>query len=140
MAKNNMDILLGNILGSAAISPDNKTVEQTPETKPIPKQEKRSVKAERKEQLDNSWRHFSFICSRELVDKVQAIAYKEGFTIRAFMEYVMKQGIEAYEAKHGKARKVKKYDEMTRTITLSDGKVLLIDNILSIRRHGTPEL
>ena len=84
MAKNNMDILLGNILGSAAISPDNKTVEQTPETKPIPKQEKRSVKAERKEQLDNSWRHFSFICSRELVDKVQAIAYKEGFTIRAF--------------------------------------------------------
>lgn len=26
MAKNNMDILLGNILGSAAISPDNKTV------------------------------------------------------------------------------------------------------------------
>lgn len=37
MAKNNMDILLGNILGSAAISPDNKTVEQTPETKPIPK-------------------------------------------------------------------------------------------------------
>ena len=101
MAKNNMDILLGNILGTAAISPDNKTVEQTPETKPIPKQEKRSVKAERKEQLDN------FICSRELVDKVQAIAYKEGFTIRAFMEYVMKQGIEAYEAKHGKARKVK---------------------------------
>lgn len=39
MAKNNMDILLGNILGTAAISPDNKTVEQTPETKPIPKQE-----------------------------------------------------------------------------------------------------
>ena len=103
MAKNNMDILLGNILGSAVISPDNKTAE----TKPIPKQEKRSFKAERKEQPDNSWRHFSFICSRELVDKVQAIAYKEGFTIRAFMEYVMKQGIEAYEAKHGKARKVK---------------------------------
>ena len=107
MAKNNMDILLGNILGSAAISPDNKTVEQTPGTKPIPKQEKRSVKAERKEQLDNSWRHFSFICSRELVDKVQAIAYKEGFTIRAFMEYVMKHGSEAYEAKHGTARKFK---------------------------------
>ena len=40
MAKNNMDILLGNILGSAAISPANNTVEQTPETKPIPKQEK----------------------------------------------------------------------------------------------------
>ena len=35
---------------------------------------------------------------------------------------------------------VKKYDEVTRTIMLSDEKVLLIDNILSIRRHGTPEL
>lgn len=38
MAKNNMDILLGNILGSAVISPDNKTAEQIPETKQIPKQ------------------------------------------------------------------------------------------------------
>lgn len=74
MAKNNMDILLGNILGSAAISPDHKTVEQTTEAKPIPKQEKRSIKPERKEQMDSSWRHFSFICSRELVDNVQAIA------------------------------------------------------------------
>ena len=55
MAKNNMDILLGNILGSAVISPDNKTVEQISETKPIPKQEKRSFKAVRKEQPDNSW-------------------------------------------------------------------------------------
>ena len=107
MAKNNLDILLGNILGSATISPDNKTIEQIPEAKSVKQQEKRSVKSDRKEQMDSSWRHFSFICSRELVDKVQAIAYKEGFTIRAFMEYVMKQGIEAYEAKHGKARKVK---------------------------------
>ena len=102
-----MDILLGNIFGQCCYQPDNKTVEQTPETKPIPKQEKRSVKAERKEQLDNSWRHFSFICSRELVDKVQAIAYKGGFHYTCLYGYVMKQGIEAYEAKHGKARKVK---------------------------------
>ena len=51
MAKNNMDILLGNILGSAAISPDNKTVEQTTEAKPIPKQEKRSIKQSAK----NKW-------------------------------------------------------------------------------------
>lgn len=34
----------------------------------------------------------------------------------------------------------KKYEEVTRALTLSDGKVLLIDNILSIKRHGTPEL
>lgn len=60
-----------------------------------------------KEQSDDTWRHFSFICSKALVDKVQAIAHKEGFTIRSFMEYVMKQGIEAYESKHGKVKKIR---------------------------------
>jgi hypothetical protein len=52
-------------------------------------------------------RHFSFICSKELVDKVQSIARKEGFTIRSFMEYVMKQGVEAYESKYGKVKKIR---------------------------------
>lgn len=33
----------------------------------------------------------------------------------------------------------KKYKEVTRALTLSDGRVLLIDNILSIRRLDTPE-
>lgn len=56
---------------------------------------------------DEPWKHFTFICSIELIDKVQAIAHKEGFTIRAFMEYMMRQGIAQYEAKHGKARKIK---------------------------------
>ena len=56
---------------------------------------------------DEPWRHFSFICSKELVDKVQSIARKEGFTIRSFMEYVMKQGVEAYESKYGKVKKIR---------------------------------
>ena len=56
---------------------------------------------------DDPWRHFSFICSKELVDKVQTIARKEGFTIRSFMEYVMKQGVEAYESKYGKVKKIR---------------------------------
>mgnify|MGYP001038664504 FL=1 len=90
-----------------SIHPEDITVERISEAKPVKQQEKRSVKSDLKEQMDSSWRHFSFICSMELVDKVQAIVYKEGFTIRAFLEFVMKQGIEAYEAKHGKARKVK---------------------------------
>ena len=34
---------------------------------------------------------------------------------------------------------VKKYDEVARTLTLSEETVLLIDNILSIRRHSTPD-
>ena len=41
------------------------------------------------------------------VDKVQSIARKEGFTIRSFMEYVMKQGVEAYESKYGKVKKIR---------------------------------
>ena len=102
MAKKDMDALLGNILGSAIIRPQDKCEE--------PKQE--PTQCERlvnniPESPDSPWKHFSFICSIELADKVQAIAHKEGFTIRAFMEYVMRQGITAYESKHGKVRKIK---------------------------------
>ena len=49
----------------------------------------------------------AFCCSTELANKVQAIARKEGFTIRALMEYMMRQGIDSYESKHGKIKKIK---------------------------------
>jgi len=106
MGKRNYDSLLSNILGGAEIRPqdrfDSKTDEQT------------NVKPDNKSSDDNTpeepWKHFTFICSIELIDKVQAIAHKEGFTIRAFMEYMMRQGIAQYEAKHGKARKIKVKD------------------------------
>ena len=52
-------------------------------------------------------RRFTFICSTELANKVQAIARKEGFTIRALMAYMMRQGIDSYESKHGKIKKIK---------------------------------
>ena len=89
MAKKNLDSLLHNILGDAEIRPQDK-FDPPADEKAIP-----------------DWKHFTFICSIELIDKVQAIAHKEGFTIRAFMEYMMRQGITQYEAKHGKARKIK---------------------------------
>ena len=41
------------------------------------------------------------------IAEVQAIARKEGFTIRALMEYMMRQGIDSYESKHGKIKKIK---------------------------------
>ena len=106
MGKKNMDILLGNILGNAAIKPQDRYEEPAA---PLPENDAPapSTKATTKEQSNDSWRHFSFICSKALVDKVQAIAHKEGFTIRSFMEYVMKQGIEAYESKHGKVKKIR---------------------------------
>lgn len=106
MAKKNMDILLGNILGKAAIHPQDRfgkspwnPQEQQP---PSPNSQTESDSPN-----DEPWRHFSFICSKELVDKVQSIARKEGFTIRSFMEYVMKQGVEAYESKYGKVKKIR---------------------------------
>ena len=39
-----------------------------------------------------------------------AYGYFQAITFRTFMEYVMKQGIEAYEAKHGKIRKIRTRD------------------------------
>ena len=106
MAKKNMDILLGNILGSAAIKPQER-YEEPADPLPANDASTQSTKKTSKKASEDSWRHFSFICSKSLVDKVQAIAHKEGFTIRSFMEYVMKQGIEAYESKHGKVKKIR---------------------------------
>lgn len=53
------------------------------------------------QQLDASWTHFTVICSSELVDKVKAIAQKEGFTIREVVEKFFRNGIGSYEGKHG---------------------------------------
>ena len=93
MGKKNYDSLLHNILGGAEIRPqdrfdppaDEKT-ESSPSSEPTTDDDS----------SDEPWKHFTFICSIELIDKVQAIAHKEGFTIRAFMEYMMRQGIDQY--------------------------------------------
>ena len=103
MAKKDMDALLGNILASAVIRPQDKHEEPNQEA---PQNDDCSTKSAR-EASDTPWKHFSFICSVELADKVQAIAHKEGFTIRALMEYMMRQGIATYETKNGKVRKIK---------------------------------
>ena len=102
MARKNMDILVGNILGDATIQPQEKndktnvTSKEKQNTPQSPKNNKASPKEDQ--------------CSTELVVKVQAIAHKEGFTIRSFMEYVMKQGVDAYESKYGKVKKIRTKD------------------------------
>ena len=106
MAKKNMDILLGNILGKAAIHPQDR-FDKFPGNPQEQQISAPNPQAESDSPHDEPWRHFSFICSKELVDKVQSIARKEGFTIRSFMEYVMKQGVEAYESKYGKVKKIR---------------------------------
>lgn len=47
--------------------------------------------------------HFTFICDSEIVEKIKAIASREGFAIRQVMEFFLKNGIDAYERKHGSA-------------------------------------
>ena len=50
---------------------------------------------------DDSWTHFTVICSCELVDKIKTIAQTEGFTIREVEEKFFRNGIGSYEGKHG---------------------------------------
>ena len=104
MGKKNYDSLLSNILGGVEIHPHDKPETSMTEHAEVVSVEKSSKDDDRQEE---PWRHFTFICSVELIDKVQAIAHREGFTIRAFMEYMMRQGISQYESKHGKVRKIK---------------------------------
>ena len=104
MAKKNMDALLSNIMGEEIVRPTATPVSQDSTTSGKTEEPHTTGKPEVPE---DPWKHFSFICSVELADKVQAIAHKEGFTIRALMEYMMRQGVATYESKNGKVRKIK---------------------------------
>lgn len=73
--------------------------------------------------------------TRKLARVIEQVPGQEEYTFVYFVPDTQKDGGK-YVSITGT---VKKYDEVTRTITLSDGKVLLIDNILSIRRHGNPD-
>ena len=65
---------------------------------------------------DASWTHFTVICNDELVEKIKAIAQKEGFTIREVVEKFFRNGISSYEGKHGriivKPRKKQNIDDV----------------------------
>lgn len=51
---------------------------------------------------DTSWDRFTVVCSCEIIEKIKAIAQKEGFTIREVVEKFFSNGISAYENKHGR--------------------------------------
>ena len=104
MAKKNMDALLSNIMGEEIVRPTATPVSQDSTTSGKTEEPQTNGKAKVPE---DPGKHFSFICSVELADKVQAIAHKEGVTIRALMEYMRRQGVATYESKNGKVRKIK---------------------------------
>lgn len=74
--------------------------------------------------------------TRKLTHVIEQVPGQEEYTFMYFVPDIQKEGGK-YVSITGT---VKKYDEVARTLTLSEETVLLIDNILSIRRHGTPEL
>lgn len=73
--------------------------------------------------------------TRELARVIEQVPEQEEYTFVYFVPDTQKDGGK-YVSITGTA---KKYEEVTRALTLSDGRVLLIDNILSIRRLDTPE-
>lgn len=68
------------------------------------KKEKKELTNPQTATPDTSWERFTVVCSTELVDKIKAIAQKEGFTIREVVEKFFGNGIGAYESKHGKIK------------------------------------
>lgn len=73
--------------------------------------------------------------TRKLTRVIEQVPGQEEYTFMYFVPDIQKEGGK-YVSITGT---VKKYDEVARTLTLSEETVLLIDNILSIRRHGTPD-
>lgn len=67
-----------------------------------PKREKKELANPQTTTPDTSWERFTVVCSSELVEKIKAIAQKEGFTIREVVEKFFSNGISSYESKHGK--------------------------------------
>ena len=49
-----------------------------------------------------AWDRWTIICSIEIQNKIKAISEKEQFSIREVIEKFLGDGIDAYEAKHGK--------------------------------------
>ena len=80
------------------------------------KEEKGRSKDNKVETPNNSWTHFTAICSVELVEKIKAIAQREGFSIRDVVDKSYRDTISRYEAKHGKiklkAKKEKNIDDV----------------------------
>ena len=78
-------------------------LESTGQTVPQ-KREKKELANPQTTTQDTSWERFTVVCSSELVEKIKAIAQKEGFTIREVVEKFFSNGIGAYENKHGRIK------------------------------------
>ena len=90
--------------------PSVTTIPSTPETPPPkpPTPEKATTSKSKQKAGERDWERFSFICNKEIIQKVHDISEKEGFTIRDIMELFLQRGISEYEKKNGVAKPKRK--------------------------------
>ena len=86
------------------------TIPSTPETPPPkpPTPEKATTSKSKQKAGERDWERFSFVCSKDIIQKVHDISEKEGFTIRDIMELFLQRGISEYEKKNGVAKPKRK--------------------------------
>ena len=90
--------------------PSVTTIPSAPDTPPPkpPAPEKAATIKSKQKAGERDWERFSFVCSKEIIQKVHDISEKEGFTIRDIMELFLQHGISEYEKKNGVAKPKKK--------------------------------
>ena len=90
--------------------PSVTTIPSTPETPPPkpPAPEKAATSKSKQKAVERDWERFSFVCSKEIIQKVHDISEKESFTIRDIMELFLQRGISEYEKKNGVAKPKRK--------------------------------
>lgn len=90
--------------------PSVTTIPSAPDTPPPkpPAPEKATTIKSKQKAGERDWERFSFVCSKEIIQKVHDISEKEGFTIRDIMELFLQHGIANYEKKNGVAKPKRK--------------------------------
>ena len=90
--------------------PSVTTIPSAPDTPPPkpPAPEKAATTKSKQKAGERDWERFSFVCSKDIIQKVHDISEKEGFTIRDIMELFLQRGISEYEKKNGVAKPKRK--------------------------------
>ena len=90
--------------------PSVTTIPSAPDTPPPkpPAPEKAATIKSKQKAGERDWERFSFVCSKEIIQKVHDISEKDGFTIRDIMELFLLRGIADYEKKNGVAKPKRK--------------------------------
>lgn len=72
------------------------TIPSAPETPPPkpPSSEKTTTSKSKLKAGERDWERFSFVCSKDIIQKVHDISEKAGFSIRDIMEMFLQRGIE----------------------------------------------